>query len=104
MSVRIGKNVGDDLSEGKMTLPLIYARDHLTPLERQMICQAIESKSAEKFSDILSAVKSSGSLDYSIGQAKLQAELAKKALAGLPDSQFKTVMADLADFSVSRLS
>jgi len=100
----IGKNVGDDLSEGKMTLPLVYARDHLDAAGRQMICQAIESKSAEKFSDILSAVKSSGSLDYSIGQAKLQAELAKKALAGLPDSQFKTVMADLADFSVSRLS
>ena len=100
----IGKNVGDDLSEGKMTLPLIYARDQLDASERQMICQAIENKSAENFSGILAAVKSCGSLDYSIGQAKLQAELAKKALAGLPESQFKTVMADLADFSVSRLS
>ena len=69
-----------------------------------MICQAIESKSADNFSDILAAVKSCGSLDYSIEQAKLQAELAKQALAGLPESQFKTVMADLADFSVSRLS
>jgi octaprenyl-diphosphate synthase len=100
----IGKNVGDDLAEGKMTLPLIHARDQLVGAEREVICQAIEMKSADNFSDILAAVKSCGSLDYSIEQAKLQVELAKQALAGLPDSQFKTVMADLADFSVSRLS
>jgi octaprenyl-diphosphate synthase len=99
----IGKNVGDDLAEGKMTLPLVHARDQLSGSEREMIRQAIETKSADNFSAILAAVKSCGSLDYSIGQAKLQAELAKKALAGLPDSKFKTVMADLADFSVSRL-
>ena len=100
----IGKNVGDDLAEGKMTLPLIHARDHLANPEQEVICQAIENKSGENFAAILSAVKSCGSLEYSIEQAKLQAELAKKALSGLPDSQFKTVMADLADFSVSRLS
>jgi octaprenyl-diphosphate synthase len=100
----IGKNVGDDLSEGKMTLPLVHARDQLTGPKQEIICQAIETKSAENFSDILAAVQSCGSLDYSIEQAKLQAELAKKALTGLPDSQFKTVMADLADFSVSRLA
>lgn len=100
----IGKNVGDDLSEGKMTLPLIHARDQLGAGEREMICRAIENKSADNFAEILAAVKSCGSLDYSIGQAKLQAELAKKALSGLPDSQFKTVMAELADFSVSRLA
>jgi octaprenyl-diphosphate synthase len=100
----IGKNIGDDLSEGKMTLPLVHARDNLAASERQIICQAIENKSAESFSDILTAVQSCGSLDYSIEQAKFHAELAKKSLAELPDSQFKTVMADLADFSVSRLS
>ncbi|MDG1819865.1 MAG: polyprenyl synthetase family protein [Porticoccaceae bacterium] len=99
----IGKNVGDDLAEGKMTLPLVHARDHLTGSEREIICQAIENKSADNFAAILSAVKSCGSLEYSIEQAKMQAELAKKALVGLPESQFKTVMADLADFSVSRL-
>ena len=100
----IGKNVGDDLAEGKMTLPLIHARDHLANPEQEVICQAIGNKSGENFAAILSAVKSCGSLEYSIEQAKLQAELAKKALSGLSDSQFKTVMADLADFSVSRLS
>mgnify|MGYP001585130080 FL=1 len=100
----IGKNVGDDLSEGKMTLPLIHARDHLDRNERDMICQAIETKSAEHFSAILSAVQSCGSLDYAVEQAKNQVELAKKSLVGLPESQFKTVMAELADFSVSRLS
>jgi octaprenyl-diphosphate synthase len=100
----IGKNVGDDLSEGKMTLPLIHARDHLDMNERDMICQAIETKSAEHFSAILSAVHSCGSLDYAVEQAKNHVELAKKSLASLPESQFKTVMAELADFSISRLS
>jgi octaprenyl-diphosphate synthase len=100
----IGKNVGDDLAEGKMTLPLVHSRDHLDAQQRQLICQAIESKSADNFAEILSAVQSCGSLDYSIEQAKIQAELAKQALVSLPESQFKSVMKDLADFSVSRLS
>lgn len=100
----IGKNVGDDLSEGKMTLPLIHARDNLDPTQRQLICQAIETKSAENFPQILSAVQDSGSLDYAIEQAVVESGLAKKALEKLPDSQYKKVMADLADFAVSRLS
>lgn len=100
----IGKNVGDDLSEGKMTLPLIHARDNLDQSQRQLICQAIETKSADNFSQILSAVQDCGSLDYALEQARHQSELAKSALKGLPDSQYKTVMADLADFAVSRLS
>lgn len=100
----IGKNIGDDLAEGKMTLPLIHARDHLEAPQRQVICQAIESKNADNFAEILSAVQSCGSLDYSVEQAKVHAELARKALISLPNSQFKTVMEDLAYFSVSRLS
>lgn len=100
----IGKNVGDDLSEGKMTLPLIHARDNLDPTQCQVICQAIETKSAENFSQILSAVQDCGSLDYAIEQAVVESGLAKKALEKLPDSQYKTVMVDLADFAVSRLS
>ncbi len=100
----IGKNVGDDLSEGKMTMPLIHARDNLAAGEQALIRRAIESKSSQDFAAILDAVQSCGSLEYSIGQAKLQADLAKKALAGLPESRYKTVMAELADFSVTRLS
>ena len=99
-----GKNIGDDLAEGKMTLPLIHARDHLNEEQKQLICSAIKSKSAEHFESILAAVRQSSSLDYSTMQAQEQAELAKQSLAQLPESDLKTVLSDLADFAVSRIS
>ena len=99
-----GKNIGDDLAEGKMTLPLIHARDHLDEEQKQLICSAIESKSAEHFEKILAAVRQSSSLDYSVMQAQEQAELAKLSLVQLPESDLKTVLSDLADFAVSRIS
>jgi len=99
-----GKNIGDDLAEGKMTLPLIHARDHLNEEQKQLICSAIKSKSAEHFESILVAVRQSSSLDYSTMQAQEQAELAKQSLAQLPESDLKTVLSDLADFAVSRIS
>ena len=98
----IGKNVGDDLAEGKMTLPLIYTRDNSDAEQARMICQAIETKSAESFNPILALVKAKGGLEYSIGMAQHQAELAKAALAELPESIYKDVMLELADFSVAR--
>ena len=67
-----------------------------------MICQAIETKSAESFNPILALVKAKGGLEYSIGMAQHQAELAKVALAKLPGSIYKDVMLELADFSVAR--
>jgi octaprenyl-diphosphate synthase len=103
-SEQTGKNVGDDLAEGKMTLPLIHARDHLNEEQKQLICSAIESKSAEHFEKILAAVRQSSSLDYSVIQAQKQAELAKQSLGQLPESELKTVLSDLADFAVSRIS
>lgn len=99
-----GKNVGDDLAEGKMTLPLIHARDNLDQSQRQMICRAIETRSGEYFSEILSAVQSAGSLDFAMEQARIESDLAKKNLEKLPDSSYKTVMADLADFAIHRHS
>ena len=103
-SQSIGKNVGDDLAEGKMTLPLIHARDHLDDQKKQLICSAIESKSAEHFEKILAAVRQSSSLEYSVTQAQEQAELAKQSLAQMPESDFKAVLSDLADFAVSRIA
>lgn len=98
----IGKNVGGDLAEGKMTLPLIYTRDNCDAEQAGVICQAIENKSAESFNPILALVKAKGGLEYSIAMAQQQAELAKAALAGLPESIYKDVMLELADFSVAR--
>ena len=100
----IGKNVGADLAEGKMTLPLIFARDKVDAHQRALICGAIENKSTETFSAVLEAVKTSGGIAYSLKRAQMEADLAKQALQGLPNSQFKTVMSELADFSVTRPS
>ncbi|MGY8849168.1 MAG: polyprenyl synthetase family protein [Pseudomonadales bacterium] len=100
----IGKNVGADLAEGKMTLPLIFARDKVDAHQRALICSAIENKSTENFSAVLEAVKTSGGIAYSLKRAQMEADLAKQALQGLPNSQFKTVMSELADFSVTRPS
>ncbi|MDB2594481.1 polyprenyl synthetase family protein [Porticoccaceae bacterium] len=100
----IGKNVGGDLAEGKMTLPLIFARDHVGEDQRSLICDAITHKSKEHFCGILSAVQASGGIDYSMERARMEADLAVQALEHLPESRFKSVMVSLADFSVSRIN
>ena len=100
----IGKNVGDDLAEGKMTLPLIYARNHTEGADRALICDAINNKSAKNFSAIVNLVRESGGIDYSMKCAQAEAHLAKQALEGLSGSPFVAAMNELADFSVSRLS
>ena len=98
----IGKNVGDDLAEGKMTLPLIYARDNCDAESRALICQAIENKSSSNFEAICGLVQAAGGLDYSRQKALEHVVKAKQAIAGLEDSVYKTVLCDLADFSVTR--
>ncbi len=98
----IGKNVGDDLAEGKMTLPLIFARDNVVPEQRTLICSAIKNKTAQDFGVIVDAVQGCGGIAYSMQRAQAEADLAKQALEGLPDSRFRSVMIELADFSVTR--
>lgn len=98
----IGKNIGDDLSEGKMTLPLIYARDHADSTESQIIQQAIKNRSAENFDQILKIVSKTGGIDYSLSRAAEHSKLANDALESLPESPYKQVLSKLASFAVSR--
>jgi octaprenyl-diphosphate synthase len=97
-----GKNIGDDLAEGKMTLPLIYARDNSDAHSVQLIRDSIEAKSADNFDQILGAVVASGGLDYSLDKAREHSRLAVQALQPLADSDFKQVLLQLADFAISR--
>ena len=98
----IGKNIGDDLSEGKMTLPLIYAREHCDSEQKQIIRDAISNKSSKDFDQILKIVTDSGGVDYSLAKAKEHSDLALKSLKDLPESQYKKVLVELAIFAVSR--
>lgn len=101
---KTGKNIGSDLAEGKMTLPLIFARDNGGNKASEIICKAVTKQTPEDFNTILDIVSASGGLSYSYTQAKREVELAKKALVHLPESKYKHVMLDLADFSIARVS
>ncbi|MDC0173398.1 polyprenyl synthetase family protein [Gammaproteobacteria bacterium] len=99
-----GKNIGSDLAEGKMTLPLIFARDNAGSEDADLIRKAIAGKTAEDFGVILQVVNTSGGLSYSRQQAAEEVELAKHAIIEMPDGFYKNVLLDLADFSISRVS
>ena len=98
----IGKNIGDDLNEGKMTLPLIFAREHCNSEQRDIIRDAISNKSSENFDQILKIVSETGGVDYSLNRAREHSSHALKALQGLPEGQYKKVLTELATFAVSR--
>jgi octaprenyl-diphosphate synthase len=98
----LGKNVGDDLAEGKPTLPLIHALHNGTDGERQLIRSAIENGGLDDLEPIRSAIESSGGLDYTARLAREQAEAAVTSLAILPDSVYKDALAALARIAVER--
>ncbi len=98
----IGKSLGDDLAEGKPTLPLIYAMQHGTPQQAAIVRNAIEQGDLERFTEVLQVVQQTGALDYTRRQAEREAEAACAALAVLPDSQYKQSLLELAKFAASR--
>ena len=101
-SADLGKDIGDDLAEGKPTLPLIYALQHGNQQQKSIITQAIENGEREKIAEILDIVQSTGALDYTLSQAKDQVKLAISALAPLHDNKYKVALVQLAEFSVLR--
>ncbi len=98
----LGKNIGDDLAEGKATLPLIYAMDNGSAAERHMIREAIETGGTQNLTSIQLAIETSGGLRYTAERARDEAELAVDALSSLPDSDYRQGLASLAEFAVSR--
>ena len=101
-AAEIGKNVGDDLREGKPTLPLIYLMENGTPEQRALVRSCIEQGDEQHFDAILAAVTSSGALDYTRTQAEIAAQRAADAIAGWPDSVYKQSMLQLCSFAVAR--
>ncbi len=98
----IGKNVGDDLAEGKPTLPLLFAMKHGTPDEASVIRKAIEEGDASHFQQILEIVQRTGALDHAHQQAEAESVLAQAALSALPSSQHKDALLELSAFAVTR--
>ncbi len=100
----IGKNVGDDLAEGKPTLPLIRAMRVGTPAQRDLLRAAITHGGEERIPEVLAAIAATDAIDYTARLAAAEAELAKQALEQLPPSAYRSALAALADFSVNRQS
>lgn len=98
----LGKNVGDDLAEGKPTLPLIHAMQTGTGEQASVIRQAIEEGDLDALPNVLAAVNATGAIDYARQQAEAQADLAIACIADLPDSECKTALNTLAHMAVRR--
>ncbi|WP_229418618.1 octaprenyl diphosphate synthase [Pseudoduganella flava] len=98
----IGKNVGDDLREGKPTLPLIYLMEHGTEEQRQLVRSCIETGDEQHFDTILAAITTSGALDYTRRAAEVAAQRALDAIASMPGSRYKDSLLQLARFAVER--
>ena len=97
-----GKNLGDDLNEGKPTLPLIYAMRTGSPAQVQTVRHAIEHGGRDDFQAVLEAISNTGALDYAREQAKCEAAAACAAVELLPNSKYRDSLLQLADFAVNR--
>jgi octaprenyl-diphosphate synthase len=101
----MGKNAGDDLAEGKPTLPLLHAMWNSSPDDASLIRDAIENANGmPHFDRILTVMQEAGSLSYTQSLAEVEAQKAKDSLRLVPDSDFKRALIGLADLSVNRSS
>ena len=98
----LGKNIGDDLAEGKPTLPLIHALRQGTPQQAAIIRQAIESGGAGDMAAVGLAIESTGAIAYTARLAREEADKAIEALAVVPPSPYRDALRALAEFSVNR--
>jgi octaprenyl-diphosphate synthase len=98
----IGKNLGDDLAEGKPTLPLLYAMRNGSPEQAQLIRHAIEHGGLENLHEVVGAVRGTGALEHVRGLARRESEAACAAISHLPDSNYHKALVELAAFAVSR--
>ena len=97
-----GKDLGDDLAEGKPTLPLIYALRHSAPERVEQIRNVIKNGGRDGIEEIMAAIESSGGLAYTARLAQAEADQALAALAALPETPYREALAALVHFSVAR--
>ena len=100
----LGKNIGDDLAEGKPTLPVIHAIANGTPEQAASLRRAIESGGLDSLDNIVAAIRDTGALEHARSRAEHYARSAQSALSTLPASDARDALEVLADYSVNRAS
>ncbi|MBN3724491.1 polyprenyl synthetase family protein [Burkholderia sp. Ac-20379] len=100
----MGKNAGDDLREGKPTLPLIHLLEHGTPEQQTLAREAIEQGGTDRFDTIFDAITRSGALDHTLECARQEAQAAADAIFSFPSSIFKNSLLELCSYSTTRKS
>lgn len=98
----LGKHLGDDLAEGKPTLPLIHVLKQGSDAQSALVRKALEQGGREDFAEIMEAVRQTGALDAAMAVAKAEANTARQALGVLPDSQYREALIQFAAFAVER--
>jgi len=101
-SETIGKNIGDDLAEGKPTLPLIRAMSVADTPHAEIIRQAIVNGGRDNIQEVMKAIESTDAIEYTARKAREEADLALGALQNIPKSEYKEALINLAEFSVNR--
>ncbi|CAM3670307.1 polyprenyl synthetase family protein [Polynucleobacter brandtiae] len=104
-AAQMGKNAGDDLREGKPTLPLIYLLENGSPEERLLVREAIEQNQdlpEDVFAQILNAVQHSGALEYTHAAAKREIDLALEYIADFPQNEATSALRALCEYSLAR--
>ena len=98
----MGKDVGDDLAEGKVTLPMIYTLERAMPDMQEMIAQAILNKDSKNADEIIGSIQSTGSIASSVNDAKEKTEFALHSIQALDNSKYKTALTNLAEIILHR--
>ncbi len=100
----MGKNAGDDLAEGKPTLPLILCRERVNGRDRALIDAAIHDGDTARLPEVLRLIHDTKAVETALAEAHTRADSALEALGPLPDSDWKAALTSLADYAVNRRS
>jgi octaprenyl-diphosphate synthase len=100
----MGKNAGDDLREGKPTLPLIWLIEHGSPAEAALAREVIGQGGTTRFDDVFAAITQSGALEHTLQRAKDEAQAAADAISSFPDSIYRQSLLELCAYSTQRQS
>jgi octaprenyl-diphosphate synthase len=103
-SEQLGKNIGDDLAEGKPTLPLLYAMWHGTDTQTRMVRRSIEQGGRDGIAEVMQAIEATGAIAYTSRLAKDEAAAAVHAISALESSPYKDALLALTDVAVTRMA